>query len=409
MPEEKLTSKKLLDRLMAEHYAQALEAKAQGKPVVWSTSIAPQELLEAMDIAVVYPENHSAAIGARKGAPEFISQAEGEGYSIDICSYARVNMGYATIQESTAQNIPMPDLIFCCSNICCTVIKWYENIAKKFHIPLIMFDAPFNSSYDVSEDNVRFLEQQMKDAIVTLENFTGRKMDYDRLKEVMTISNETATWWKKATDLSVHRPAPLNGFDMFNYMAAIVCARGKREGADLFQLWYEELAEKAAAKIGPWKDGQEEKYRILWDGIACWPHLSSTYKILKKNGINVVTSTYPESWTLLYEPGNLNAMARAYDSIYTQRNVDYATDRLLKLAKDFQIDGAAFHSNRSCKGMDFKQFEVQRRLKNRMGIPSVVFDGDMCDPSVFSEAQYETRVQALVEMMEDHKTALRKG
>ena len=84
-------------------------------------------------------------------------------------------------------------------------------------------------------------------------------------------------------------------------------------------------------------------------------------------------------------------------------NVTYAIDRLLKRAKDFKVDGALFHSNRSCKGMDFKQYEIQRKLESELGIPSVIFDGDQTDPSVFSEAQYETRVQALVEMMAERK------
>ena len=282
MSETKLTSKEFLGQLLQAHYADAAAAKKEGRPVVWSTSIAPQELLEAMDLTVVYPENHAAAVGARKDALQFIAKAEAQGYSVDICSYARVNAGYADIRFSEAENIPMPDLLYCCSNICCTVIKWYENLAKKFNIPLIMIDAPFNSSYEVSEDNVTFVEGQIRDAIAKLEEFTGRKMDYDRLKEVMEISNETAAWWKKATDLAVHVPSPLNGFDMFNYMATIVCLRGRKEGTQLFKLWYEELKEKAGRGEGPWKDNSEEKYRIMWDGIACWPYLGSTYKILKK-------------------------------------------------------------------------------------------------------------------------------
>ena len=200
----------------------------------------------------------------------------------------------------------------------------------------------------------------------------------------------------------MNTPSPFAGFDMFNYMAVIVCARGTVAGRDLFKKWYEELEEKAKEGKGPFKD-TEEKYRILWDGIACWPYLAPTFKILKKNGINVVTSTYPESWTLLYELNDLAGMAEAYDAIYVQRNVDYAIDRLLKRAQQFKIDGALFHSNRSCKGMDFKQYEMQRRLEQELGIPSVIFDGDQTDPSVFSEAQYETRVQALVEMMEERK------
>lgn len=407
MAEEKITSKQLLGELLQKHYAEAMEAKAQGKPVVWSTSIAPQELLEAMDLTVVYPENHAAAVASRKDAPQFIDKSEGDGYSADICSYARVNIGYADLQHSEAQDIPMPDLIFCCSNICCTVIKWYENLAKKLNVPLIMMDAPFNSSYEVREDNINFLEAQLKDAIRQLEAFTGRKMDYDKLKDIMKTSNETAKWWVEATNMAMHNPSPLSGFDMFNYMAMIVCMRGKKDGARLFKLWYDELKEKAEQGKGPWKDDSEEKYRILWDGIPCWHSLGPCYKILKKNGINMVTSTYPESWAIFYEPGDLHDMARAYDAIYTQRNVEYAADRFIKLAGAFNVDGAIFHSNRSCKGMDFKQYEIQRRLKEQLGIPSVMFDGDMADPSAFSEAQYETRVQALVETMEERKA--RKG
>jgi benzoyl-CoA reductase/2-hydroxyglutaryl-CoA dehydratase subunit BcrC/BadD/HgdB len=173
----------------------------------------------------------------------------------------------------------------------------------------------------------------------------------------------------------------------------------------LFKLWYEELCERKDQGLGPWNDGTEEKYRVLWDGIACWPYLSTTYKVLKKNGINVVTSMYPESWALFYELGDLAGMAEVYDSIYVLRNVDYAIDKYINLCKDFSLDGAILHSNRSCKGMAFKQFEIVRQLESRLNVPSVIFDGDQTDPSVFSEAQYETRVQALMEMMEERKTA----
>ena len=146
-----------------------MKAKQEGRLVAWATSISPQELLETMDITVVYPENHAAAIGARKCAPELIAQAEGSGYSVDLCSYARVNLGYLDVQTSQAGNIPLPDVIFCCNNICNTVIKWYENIAKELHIPMILFDLPFNHEYEVSEQNVRYIRSQFEDAIRVLE------------------------------------------------------------------------------------------------------------------------------------------------------------------------------------------------------------------------------------------------
>lgn len=400
--ENKKTSRELLNEALDKHYKDALNAKEEGKLVAWATSICPQELLEAMDIDVVYPENHAAAIGARKGALEFIEQSEGKGYSSDICSYARVNMGYVDLKNSSAGNIPMPDLIFCCSNICNTVIKWYENLAKVLDIPLIMFEMPFNHTYDVPSHSIRYMRGQIDHAIKRLEEITGRDFNYSKFEEVMTISNETSEWWKKATDLAVHKPSPLKGYDMFNYMAVIVCMRGKKECKEIFKLWYEEMLEKVENGIGPFKDGEEE-YRVMWDGIACWPNLSVTYKTLKKFGINMVTSTYPESWNIKYESNDLDGMAKAYSSNYANRNLVYGRENVSKLVKDFDLDGIIYHSNRSCKLMDFRQYEIQRMIEEETGVPSVVFDGDQTDPRIFSEAQYETRIQALVEMMEGIK------
>ncbi|MBQ4649727.1 MAG: 2-hydroxyacyl-CoA dehydratase [Firmicutes bacterium] len=397
------TSKELLNELVAKHYEDAAQAKKDGKLVAWATSICPQELLEAMDITVVYPENHAAAIAARKHSQEFLDQSEGCGYSIDICSYARVNMGYKDIQYSEAANIPMPDMVFCCNNICTTVAKWYENLATELNIPFILIDTPFNHIYDAPAHNIEYMRNQIEHAIHQIEEICGRPYDYERLTEVMKISNETAYWWRRACFTAQAMPSPLSGFDMFNYMALVVCIRGKKEGRDLFKLWCEELEAKAAEGKGPWKEGEEEKYRVIWDGIACWANLSPTYKILKKYGINVVTSLYPDAWTILYETNDIEGMAKAYTYYHANRNVDYVAATKSQRVKDFNVDGVIFHSNRSCKLMDFTIYEQQRRITAETGVPTVVFDGDMTDPRIFSEAQYETRIQALVEMMEENK------
>ena len=65
-----------------------------------------------------------------------------------------------------------------------------------------------------------------------------------------------------------------------------------------------------------------------------------------------------------------------------------------------KIDGTIYHLNRSCKLMSFLNVETAEIIKEANGKPYVSFDGDQTDPNVYSEAQYETRVQALVEMME---------
>lgn len=398
-----ISSKEMMNQILKTHYKNAMEAKKRGKLVCWSTSIAPQELLEAMGIITVYPENHAAAIGARKCAPELIAHTEANGYSLDLCSYARVNLAYAEVLHSEAENIPLPDVLFCSSNICHTVIKWYENLSVMLNIPLIMIDMPFNFTYELLPHNLQYVTEQIESAVAQLEQVTGEKLDPSRLRKVMEISNETSLWWRKATALAAHVPSPLKGFDLFNYMGIMVCSRGTEEGRKLFKLWYEELETKARQGAGPWPD-QAETYRVLWDGIACWPHLSTTYKTLKNLGMNMVTSTYPKSWDIVYESGDIAGMAKAYTgNVFANRNLKYNVESLVEIVHRYKLDGMIFHSNRSCKLMGFRQYEVQRRITELTGIPTVIFDGDQTDPRTFSSAQYETRVQALKEMMDSKK------
>ena len=68
-----------------------------------------------------------------------------------------------------------------------------------------------------------------------------------------------------------------------------------------------------------------------------------------------------------------------------------------------QVDGAVIPLNRSCKKWSGATYEMERQLRERAGIPTVCFDGDQSDPRAFSEAQYDTRIEALVEIMEENK------
>ena len=67
------------------------------------------------------------------------------------------------------------------------------------------------------------------------------------------------------------------------------------------------------------------------------------------------------------------------------------------------MDGVLVHYNRSCKPWSGYMAEMQRRFTDDLGVPCAGFDGDQADPRNFNEAQYETRVQGLVEAMEANK------
>ena len=47
--------------------------------------------------------------------------------------------------------------------------------------------------------------------------------------------------------------------------------------------------------------------------------------------------------------------------------------------------------------------EMGRRISRDLDIPVVMFDGDQSDPRNFAAAQFQTRLQGLVEVMQNNK------
>lgn len=396
-----LNSKELLGKLQTEYYTDLAMAHKNGRKVCWASSIVPQEFLEVMDVAVAYPENHSAAIAARKGAMPFLEHAEGMGYSNDICSYARINLAYADIMKSDILYIPKPDFVVCINNICGVLVKWYENLARHFNVPYILIDVPFNYEYEVTQERVDYIKEQFKDFIHQLEEICGKSFDYDKFDRVMAISNRTAHAWSKAMSYAEQKPSPLDGFNMFNYMAMMVCLRGKESSAELYEAIAREMEENIAENKSQFPG--EQKYRIMWDGIACWPYLSHNYKTMLQNGMVIAASTYPRAWEIVYGQNSMDDLARIYAGIGNNCCVKYQAVERAKIHEESQVDGIIYHVNRSCKIMDFMQPEMRRQIYEINHIPYISFDGDQSDPKNFSKAQFETRLQGLAENIDERR------
>ncbi len=193
----------------------------------------------------------------------------------------------------------------------------------------------------------------------------------------------------------------MSGFDLFNHMADVVTARGKKETAEAFELLATELEKNV-------KEGKStlpfpEKYRIMFEGIPCWPELRALFKPLKANGLNVTAVVYAPAFGFVYN--NMDEMMRAYckapNSVCLEQGVDWREG----LCRENKVDGVLVHYNRSCKPWSGYMPEMQRRFTEDLGVPCAAFDGDQADPRNFNVAQYETRVQGLVEAMEANKAA----
>jgi len=393
--EERKPAKVVLRELQDKIAQDVIDAKARGEKIGWCASNFPQEITTAMGIQVAYPENMGAAVGAKGGGQRMCEHAEGIGYSGDLCSYSRINLAYADLKKCDELEIPFPDFLLCCNNICSCMLKWYENLALELNIPMILIDIPHLDAMECDNDRVKYIRAQFDDAIRQLEEITGKKMDYDRLRQVMEVSQRSSKAWLRAVGYMSATPSPFSGFDIFNNMAVACVGRGTTEAAEAF----ENLADEYELLVQEGKSTfkGEEKYRILFEGIACWSNLKFTYKTLQSRGINVTASIYGPAFSFLYK--NLDELMAAYAYVPNCNCFERELSLRVNDAIRNKVDGAVFHMNRSCKRWSGNLYEMERQFREQTGVPTVTFDGDQSDPRCFSEAQYETRVEALVEIM----------
>ena len=311
------------------------------------------------------------------------------------------NFRREAIKPYRQMRIPQPDFVLCCNNICNCMTKWYENIARMCNIPLIMIDIPYNNTVEVHDTNVAYVRAQFDQAIKELEKLTGKKFDQEKFDQACANANRTASAWLRVCDYLQYKPAPYSGFDLFNHMADIVTARAKPQAAEAFELLEKDL--EKAIKEGTSTTPFPEKYRVMFEGIPCWPKLPNLFKPLKANGVNVTAVVYAPAFGFVYN--GLDEMARAYykapNSVCIEQGVDWREG----ICRDNKVDGVLVHYNRSCKPWSGYMAEMQRRFTKDLGVPCAGFDGDQADPRNFNEAQYETRVQGLVEAMEANQAA----
>ena len=395
-------SAKLVLRQLQEQIAQeAWAAKRRGEKVGWCASNFPQEIPTALGVAVVYPENMGAAVGAKGGGQRMCEHAEQLGYSSDLCSYARINLAYVDQKACEELEIPMPDFLLCCNNICNCMIKWYENLAAELEIPLLLIDIPMLDAMECDTERIRYIRAQFDDCIARLEAITGKTMDYARLQAVMEISQRSSRAWLRAVGYMQHTPSPFSGFDIFNNMAVACVGRGRVEAAEAFEQLADEYAQLAEKGESSFKG--EEKYRILFEGIACWAHLRATYKALQTRGINLTATVYGPAFSFLYD--NLDELMAAYAHVPNCNCFEGEVRLRVQDALANHVDGAVLHLNRSCKKWSGTLYEMERQLRAQVGIPTAVFDGDQADPRCFAQAQYDTRIEALTESMAARKEA----
>jgi benzoyl-CoA reductase/2-hydroxyglutaryl-CoA dehydratase subunit BcrC/BadD/HgdB len=405
----KIKATSTLNQIMADYFYELdSAAKTDEQKIAWCTSVGPAEILRAMGFLVFFPENHGAMLGASRMATDMLPIADAQGYSPDICSYLRADIG-AYLNKTTPisksykgiEGVPQPDVLVFNTNQCRDVQDWFTWYAKKLDVPVVGVHT-HRGLGKVTQNHIRSIAKQLENMINPLEYISGKKFEIDELKRVVALSRECSILWEKVLNTARNVPSPFTFFDGTIQMGPAVVLRGTHQANDYYKLLLEELEERIANNIAAVND---ERHRIYWDGMPIWGRLRDHSELFSDLKATVLASTYCNSWIFsAFDPEDpFNSMARAYTELFIVRSDDYKETYLKQMLNSFKVDGIIYHDSKCCPNNSNARYGMPQRLEQQTGVPSLIINADLNDLRLISDEQTNTNVEAFIEQLEENQ------
>ena len=193
-------SEELYYDLMARYYRRIKEAQDQGLPVVGHTVMSPLELFYGMDLVPMHLESISMMmVTLLQNHQEFFDTARGYGLAPETCSAHRL-LAATMIQRY----LPRPDFVVWTNQVCDNTAKSGDALMDIYEIPGIYLDRP----YKYTPREVDYYSKELHRLIQFMEDQTGRKMDYDRLGQIVKNSQRVTELCREIAELRKAVPAP---------------------------------------------------------------------------------------------------------------------------------------------------------------------------------------------------------
>ncbi len=405
-------------RMIAGHFDKLAESEERGEKCVYTYVPGNlTELLLSFDVNPVLPEINALQSGMRGLSKEYITLAEKEGHSEDVCTYVKCDIGMKRAGNigPTGKRLPNPNLLLLSYTGCFTFLKWFELLREEYDCPVTMLHVPYQADGKITDEMRKYVVDQMKKkTIPALEKMTGKKFDIDRLRELLARSAKAEDDLVAVLESAKNKPSPIDAyFGGVYYIGPIFTAfRGTEDAVAYYRELREEVEERVRLGKGPIIPSgelKEEKYRLVVEGPPNWTSFRKFWDMFTDEGAVVVASTYTKVGGV-YDDGFRHDPDRPLESLaeyclgcYTNLNLPARVDKLAGYVKDYEADGLLINSVKSCNSFSAGQLMILREVENRTGVPGGFIESDLVDPRYFSAANIKNRLESYFQMIEQKR------
>ncbi len=397
---------------MGRHFLAIEQAYRDGKPTAWATAGTPVEFLYAMNVQPMLPENSATISAALKKSQEFIELAEEEGFSYDLCSYFKTNVGAVLSKaDMSVGGTRKPTFMLSSDVICDTHVNWFQVQAERFNVPHFTIDVPHvvsNTNNRQRDYFKKYIKEQLWELLDFITEVTGNEFNPERAKEVALNSYELGKVWQEVFELRKNIPCPVSTRDTFGGLFPLFTMTGLKSPIKLYKRMYREAKERVDHGIGAL---EQEDYRLLFEGIPWWHNLRFFSKLEHWNAI-IVYEPYVYAFTKYTNPNltkemvinnPVESMAELVLSFWYIYDLKTRFEKFKETVRDWKIDGVLLHNNMSCRPNACGMYDLKRKLMEEADIPTLVIDSDMNDPRKMNETQVLNQIESFIEILRKRK------
>jgi benzoyl-CoA reductase/2-hydroxyglutaryl-CoA dehydratase subunit BcrC/BadD/HgdB len=332
-----------------------------------------------------------AMLAATGVSGDFIEETDHIGYSMDSCSYHRAVMG-ATLKGL----MPEPEFLIATTNPCSGGLAVLENLAAHFRKKLFVLHIP----QDESGGNVRYLADQFRDMMGFVKGITGASLAPEKLASTVLNTNRVRDIMIDVFKLATHVPSPVTNRELGNFGIVMALFLGTEAAVGIAEAFRDDFAGRIE---GMAQTGSKEKFRLLWIQNRIQFKNPIENLLEKEYGAIIVADELNDiTWEAIDPDHPFESIARRSISIPFNGAIQNRIRHLQRLAQDYQVDGAINPCNWGCRQGTGGRGMIEEGLKE-IGVPVLNLEVDCVDARKFTEGQFQTRIEAFIEMMDSHR------
>ncbi len=189
-------------RLLLEHDERTIECIEKGEPLLSSWYGNAIEIYAAMGIHYFCPTD-GLQLHSPMNQYHDLEEIDRTNIPSDVCTLIKYSM-YGVIGKDI---LPTPTAIIAMMEPCDGQLVLHEamkNTEEWGDVPVFALDPP----YGTSDEDFQYFAGELKRMILFLEDITGRKMDYGKLREVVEETNHQYEAWAEYNELRRAVPCP---------------------------------------------------------------------------------------------------------------------------------------------------------------------------------------------------------